>query len=99
MRRFLFILLIFGCHQAFSQLEVGLELQAYPTGFIPGIHIEYGLTSQSALQGRLGYNIVRHRDLGEHDDERGGGFGGTLGYRYYFKPERKGLVIGLRCDL
>jgi len=47
----------------------------------------------------VGYNVVRHRGLGVHEDERGGGFGGTLGYRYYFKPERKGLLLGIRCDL
>jgi len=99
MRKFLFLLLIFGYNQAFSQFEVGLELQVYPTGLIPGIHLEYELSPHSGLQGRVGYNVVRHRGLGVHEDERGGGFGGTLGYRYYFKPERKGLLLGIRCDL
>jgi len=49
MRKFLFILLIFGAHQAFSQFEVGLELQVYPTGLIPGIHLEYELSPMSFL--------------------------------------------------
>lgn len=99
MKKLLLVFLIFGYYQAISQIEVGVELQVYPTGFIPGIHLEYELSPHSGLQGRIGYNVVRHRDLGVHQDERGGGFGGTLGYRYYFKPERKGMIIGLRCDL
>jgi len=86
-------------HLGFCQLEVGIELQVYPTGFIPGIHLEYEVSEQSSVQGRLGYNVVRHRDLGVHEEERGGGFGGTLGYRYYFKPQRKGWMLGARCDL
>ncbi len=99
MKKFLLFILVCCYNSAFCQLELGVEIQAYPTGLIPGIHIEYGLTEQSGLQGRIGYNIVRHRDLGEHEDERGGGFGGTLGYRYYFKPSRTGIMLGFRSDL
>ena len=99
MKKIFFILSFYWCLPAFGQIEVGIEFQAYPTGLIPGIHLEYELTDNSGIQGRIGYNIVRHRDLGVHEDERGGGFGGTLGYRYYFKPNRTGIMLGARCDL
>lgn len=80
-------------------IDVSAGLQVYPTGFIPGIHIEWGLNQKSALVTRVGYNVVRHRDLGEHEDERGGGFGFTLGYRRYFKDVKEGFSLALKSDL
>jgi len=94
---FLFNTTTFG--QNDKSFDVGLEVQAYPTGIIPGIHLEWGISSQDGLLARIGYNIVRHRDLGVHDDERGGGFGFTLGYRRYFKENRNGFFLGARSDL
>ena len=99
MKKILLLLLLGGSSYAFCQTELGLEFQVYPTGFISGIHIEYEIGAHSGLQGRVGYNLIRHRDLGIQEDERGGGFGGTLGYRYYSKEKRKGLMLGARCDL
>jgi hypothetical protein len=37
----------------------------------------------------VGYNLLDHKDFGVQESEKGGGFGFTLGYRYYFKPENK----------
>ena len=54
-----------------AQTDIGIEIQAYPTGLIPGIRAEWGWGEQQSVHLRLGYNIVRHRDLGEHEDERG----------------------------
>ncbi len=82
-----------------SSFDVGLEVQAYPTGVIPGIHLEWGVGSKNGVLARIGYNIVRHRDLGVHEDERGGGFGFSLGYRRYFKENRNGFFLGARTDL
>lgn len=85
--------------QSGKSLDVGLEVQVYPTGVIPGLHFEYGLSDQDGLLGRVGYNIVNHRDLGVQDDEKGGGFGFSLGYRRYFKADRQGFFLGARTDL
>jgi len=82
-----------------KSFDVGLEVQFYPTGIIPGLHFEYGLSDKDGLLGRIGYNIVDHRDLGIQDDEKGGGFGISLGYRRYFKADRKGFFLGARTDL
>ena len=82
-----------------ESFDVGLEVQVYPTGVIPGLHFEYGLGDKDGLLARVGYNIVDHRDWGVQDDEEGGGFGFSLGYRRYFKEERQGFFIGARTDL
>lgn len=89
----------FSIAQSTKSFDVGLEVQAYPTGIIPGIHLEWGLSEKDGLLTRIGYNLVRHRDLGKHEDERGGGFGFTLGYRRYFKANRNGLFIGAKSDI
>jgi len=85
--------------QSDKSYDVGLEIQAYPTGIIPGLHFEYGLSDKDGLLGRVGYNIVNHRGLGVQDDEKGGGFGFSLGYRRYFKTDRQGFFLGARADL
>ncbi len=79
--------------------SVGVELQAYPTGIILGVRADFSVSEHIALNGRLGYNLARRRDLGEHDDERGGGFGGSFGSRYFFKQDFQGFFIGVRVDL
>lgn len=89
----------FSIAQSTKSFDIGLEIQAYPTGVIPGIHLEWGLSEKDGLLTRIGYNLVRHRDLGKHEDERGGGFGFTLGYRRYFKANRNGLFIGAKNDV
>ena len=87
--------------QIFTQktTEFTLNLQAYPTGMIPGIQLEKNLNDKSSFLVRLGYNWFRHRDLGVHDDERGGGFGGTIGYRRYFSNDFKGWSIAVKSDV
>ena len=79
--------------------EFGIETQAYLGGVIPGISFEIGIAEQEALNIRLGYNVVRHRSLGIHDNETGGGFGFTLGYRHYFNPNQTQFFLGARSDL
>ncbi|MBK8556963.1 MAG: hypothetical protein IPL65_14870 [Lewinellaceae bacterium] len=101
MRYLHFALLLFATQtlSAQSSWSAGLELQAYPTGFMPGIRIEKAMTPHDALHLRLGYNMANHGDNGVQDDERGGGFGGSLGYRYYFQSGQKGWCLGPRADV
>ncbi|MCB0625730.1 MAG: hypothetical protein KDC43_17875 [Saprospiraceae bacterium] len=85
--------------QSGKSWDLSFEFQAYPTGLLPGIRLERGFDDHHALHLRAGYNWVRHRDLGEWDDERGGGFGGTLGYRFYLGEGRQNWFFGARSDL
>jgi hypothetical protein len=84
------------CSQEYS--DFGIKLQAYPTGFIPGITFETSLGGGSAMEFRLGYNVVRHGDAGVHEDERGGGFGFSFAYKRYFRVKHRWQGV-LRTDL
>ena len=87
------------CLKAQIADEVVFEFQAYPTGLIPGIRLEKDVNEQSRLLLRLGYNWFRHRDLGVHDDERGDGFGGTLGFKRFLKPGRNKWHWAVKTDI
>jgi len=80
-------------------LKIGFEFQAYPTGIIPGFTVERKVARNHALHLRFGYQEIRHQDYGVHDDERGSGYGGTLGYRYFPKRQHHGWGLGVRADL
>ena len=82
-----------------EDFNVSLEVQQYPTGTIAALQLERRLADQHAVHGRLGVQRIRHEDYGEHDDERGDGFGFSLGYRYYRSPEQVGWSAGFRTDL
>ena len=97
-----FILVLAGTISIFSHAQstdVGLEIQVYPTGVLSGVRADFGFSQQNVLHARLGYNLVRHRDLGKHEDERGGGFGFSLGYKRYFSTNFRRWFIGIRSDL
>ena len=79
--------------------ELGLEAQQYPTGFLFGLRSEIGLKSHNVIDIRVGYNLLDHKDFGVQESEKGGGFGFTLGYRYYFNPDNQKWFLGARSDL
>lgn len=82
--------------------DIGAEFQVYPTGVLPGLRIDWALNNRSTLNLRTGLNIIRHRDLGVHEDERGLGVGFSLGYRRYFTSITQPLsrwFLGLRSDI
>ena len=81
-----------------NPLDISFELQAYPTGLQPGLQISKGFKDKNAMHLRVGYNWVRHGDAGVHEDERGGGFGFTFGYRRFLKSDFQGLFMGVRND-
>ncbi|MCU0347683.1 MAG: hypothetical protein MUC59_12150 [Saprospiraceae bacterium] len=98
--RFTLALLCFAI-QVLGQSHVtdfGVEIQAYPTGLIPGIRFERSFSEKDLFTLRLGFQIIDHRDLGIQDDETGTGYGATVGYKHYFRPGFKGLNLGLRLD-
>ena len=78
MKRCLVTILLFGLYvglQGQKSTDLVFELQAYPTGIIPGFKLERQLSDRSTFLLRIGYNAFDHRDLGVHDSETGGGFG------------------------
>jgi hypothetical protein len=82
-----------------KNLEIGLEIQAYPTGILLGLRLEKYMNSNSSLNLRLALQFIDHRDLGVHENEEGSGYGASLAYRRFFKPDHKGLSLALRTDL
>lgn len=82
--------------QLTAQHQIGLECQVYLTGIIPSINYAMPVGQAGSLEFRVGYNIVDHRDLGVQDDEKGGGFGGSVGYAH---PIWKGIRLGARADV
>ncbi len=77
----------------------GPEIQAYPTGIIPGVVWYKKISPKSFIHVRLGYNYIRHGDAGLHQDERGDGWGGSLGYDRRIKIRGLNWMVGARCDL
>ncbi len=79
-------------------LDVAFEFQAYPTGLIPGLRVE-AASGKHAGHLRLGYNWIRHGSAGVHQNERGSGFGFSLGYKRYFVETQLGSFVELKSDL
>ena len=86
-----------GC--ASQRPEYGVEVQAYPAGVIPGLHVQLPQDELSAITLRAAHNFSDREDYGEFDDEEGGGFGGGVGYRRYLEPGREGWLWGGRVDV
>ena len=94
-----FILIFFSALNSnlFGQkFQIGTEHQVYLTGYIPSVIVQYSANGTWTYQARFGYNLIRHRDLGEHEDERGSGWGGSLAALRQVKTKWK---FGLRCDV
>ena len=100
MNKILFIVFFVNPIYLISQniFDLGIELQVYPTGIIPGVHFETQVGELSTLSARLGLNLFDHRDLGVHDDETGNGYGFTLGFHRYFKEGYQGWKLGVKVD-
>lgn len=100
MHAFLRLLIVFTLASSGIQLraqhQIGLECQVYPTGIIPSVNYAMPVSQAGSLEFRVGYNIVDHRDLGVQDDEKGGGFGGSVGYAHAIW---KGIRLGVRADV
>ena len=101
----LFFIALFMSQTLFAQetteriVEVGADVQKYPTGILLAVRAEFSLKPHHAIDFRIGYNGLDHQDFGVHDSEIGGGFGGSIGYRYYFNENHKNWFLGPRVDL
>ena len=74
-------------------------MQAYPTGIIPGLRFEKSFNKRDLWSVRVGSQIFDHGDKGEHDSEKGFGWGGTAGYKHYFNRYFIGPSLAARIDL
>ena len=106
---FTLILALFMCSHIATAQEVeaehaneptiGLGLQAYPTGFMPGLQFEHPLSAHGLLHLRVGLNIFDHKDLGKHEEEIGSGYGGSLGYKHFFNDKATKWSLMLKTDV
>ena len=80
MKKASFIIFHFLSQSAFGQTSLGGELQIYPAGVIPSIRFDLSLNEHLNLISRVGYNQSNRHDWGKHDSEKGGGFGGGIGF-------------------
>jgi len=82
-----FMCKVLYAQEEFSQRPIGNiggDAQGYMTGAIVALRYEHAIKKRHAINARAGYNIVRHRDLGVQDDERGGS-GGFFRLQILFK--------------
>ena len=64
----------------YKTIDVGGEFQWYRAGYISALHLAYNFPIHHAVLLRIGYNKANRKDLGKHDDEKGGGPGFSFGY-------------------
>jgi hypothetical protein len=82
----------------FRTTDIGGEFQKYTRGSLYNLHIAFNAKLNHSIQLRFGYNHVPAYRAGGHT-EFGNGWGGGLGYRYYFKPFPHKFFIGARADI
>ncbi|HMK27133.1 MAG TPA: hypothetical protein VK483_13970 [Chitinophagaceae bacterium] len=95
---FLFCSCSYAQDMGFRTTDIGAEYQWYPRGTIYNLHVAFNAKLNHSIQLRLGYNHVPVFNAGSHK-EFGKGWGGGLGYRYYFKPFPYKFFIGARADI
>lgn len=77
-------------------------IRAYPAGLVGAAGVAGappGVRGSERLETGVwaGYNLTRRRDWGEHDDERGGGFGGGVEAAYFPESPGGGWFAGIRA--
>jgi hypothetical protein len=79
--------------------DAGLDVQAYPAGAMLMGRVNFNLNQKNQFVAKLGYNLARRQDFGQHDNEEGGGFGVNIGFKHYFNPNYLGWHYGLRTSI
>lgn len=102
----LFCSFSYAQNMGFHTTDIGGEFQRYNRGSVYNLHVAFNSKLNHSFQLRLGYNHVPaydvsfQRDYGvDNHSEFGKGWGGGIGYRYYFKPFPHKFFIGARTDL
>ncbi len=84
---------------SYGQNSIGFDTQMYPAGFIINGKASWQNGKSVELIGKIGYNIARRQDFGEHDKEEGGGPGLTFAYRKYLSSDFQRWYIEARAGL
>ena len=80
------------------RINLGGEIQAHAVGATLGARADLYLGKHVNWNFRLSYNLLNNKkDNNINAEEKGGGFGVALGYRY-FLDKREGLFVGGRAD-
>jgi hypothetical protein len=100
------LLLILFFHYAKSQEEIGYntndiggEFQWYPSGRKISLHTAFNAIMHHSVIVSLGYNKINRDDNSEKGIEKGSGWGGAIGYRYYFRLLPHKFFVGARAGL
>jgi hypothetical protein len=101
----LFLLILFF-HGAKSQEEIGYntndiggEFQWHPSGTVTSLHVAFNAKMHHSVLVSLGYNKINRDENSDKDVEKGSGWGGTIGYRYYFRLLPHKFFVGARAGL
>ena len=101
----LFLLILF-LHCAKSQEEpgyntndIGGEFQWHPSGKLTSLQFAFNAIMHHSVIVRLGYNKIDRDDNSEKGIEKGSGWGGSIGYRYYFRLLPHKFFVGARAGL
>ena len=83
----------------YTTTDIGAQFQWYPSGTISGLHLAFNSRIHHSVLVQLSYNKTNRKDNGEKENEKGSGWGGAIGYRYYFKPFPHKFFIGAKTDI
>src|SRR5688572_5053727 len=83
----------------YSTTDIGAHYQWYPSGTITGLHFAFNSKIHHSILLQLNYNKANREDNGEKENEKGSGWGGAIGYRYYFRPFPHKFFIGAKTDI
>lgn len=83
-----------------KRMDMGITIQWYPAGIITILNTELFAGNKSSMLFRLGANFIDRRNYSPYNDnEKGKGFGGTLGYRRYFYRKYGCFIAGFNTDI
>ena len=82
-----------------KKVEIGLELEGYPVGYIPVVTSNVFLKDDLALRIRVGGNFAnRGNKSGLNDSEMAKGYGFSTGIVKYFSVKKGSIIAGFATD-
>ncbi len=86
-------------NMGYRTFDMGGEYQWSKLSQSTNLQVAFNAETHHSIVLSAGFKTVyRHID-GTHNNERGKGLGGSLGYRYYFSVLPQRFFLGARCDL
>lgn len=78
--------------------DIGAGYQYYPHGSVYTLHASFNAKLNHSFQLKFGFNQLSPHKTHNHL-ENGEGWGGGIGYRYYFTPVTKRFYAGINADI